>query len=403
MISFLNLKNMEKEIIFSFDEWLLEPDHFAKYSNTHREWTQKNIFEKNSNFDWQSYIECRKKIKWFYASCTLYGKNHGPWTRHEKLLGLFDLPRINDRAHFNLNYNDVTDMRCRSLLEKHKNQQWIVCWSGGTDSTLILASLIKNTKPADRENIIVACNRDSVFEYPSFYFDHVKPNFKVIDLSSAMQNYLTTTNKGNSIIVDGNLGDQIQGNKECLDLAKEGLYELDVHKNMDAVCKFYIKKYNISEKASVWWYNFWMSTIKSADVPVKTFGQFTGWIWYERQAVTKMRSMSQSGLTPKQFESNYVIWYDCPRYRAWSISNNLTHSPKQDVWSFKVDAKKYIFELTKDEWYFNFKQKGYINAFVSPYNSIEEFTAITSDGSRLNETRNLEELLTLLPKHVNLF
>ena len=108
---------------------------------------------------------------------------------------------------------------------------------------------------------------------------------------------------------------------------------------------------------------------------------------------------------PKQFESNYVIWYDCPRYRAWSISNNLNHPSKQDVWSFKVDAKKYIFELTKDEWYLNFKQKGYANAWVSPYNRsrVKEFTAITSDGARLHETQNLEELLTLLPKYVNLF
>jgi len=394
---------MEKEIIFSFDNWLLEPDYFARYYNTHRDWTQKNIFEKNSNFDWQSYIECRKKMKWFYGGGTLHGKNYGPWARHEKLLGLFDLPKINDREHFNLKYNDVTDSRCRSLLEKHKNQQWMVCWSGGADSTVILASLIKNTKPADRENIIVACNRDSVFEYPSFYFDHVKPNFKVIDLSAAMQNRLNATNNDNSIIVDGNLGDQIQGNKEHPNLAKEGLYELDVHKNMDAVCEFYIKKYNITKKASVWWYNFWMSSIKSADVPVKTFGQFCWWIWYERQEPTKMRTMSQSGLTPKQFQSNHVIWYDCPKYRAWSISNNLNHPSKQDVWSYKVDAKKYIFELTKDEWYLNFKQKGYINASVSPYNKIEEFTAITSDGSRLYETQNLEELMTLLPKYVNLF
>jgi hypothetical protein len=153
----------------------------------------------------------------------------------------------------------------------------------------------------------------------------------------------------------------------------------------------------------MWWYNFWMSSIKSADVPVKTVGQFAGWIWYERQAPVKMRSMSQSGLNLKEFESNYVIWYDCPKYRSWAISNNLNHSSKQDVWSFKVDAKKYIFDLTKDEWYFNFKQKGYMNAFVSPYNRVEECTAITSDGSRLYETRNLEELLTLLPKYVNLF
>jgi len=394
---------MKKEIIFSFDDWLLETEYFAKYSNTYRDWTQKNIFERNRNFDWQSYIECRKKIKWFFVGCTLYGKNYGPWTRHEKLLELFDLPRINDRENFNLKYNEITDTRCRSLLEKHKNQQWIVYWSGGTDSTVILASLIKNTKPADRENIVVACNRDSVFEYPSFYFDHVKPNFKVIDLSAAMQNYLTTTNKNNFIIVEGNLGDQINGNKEYLNLTKEGLYELDVHKNIDVVCEFYSKKYNISKKASMWWYNFWMSSIKSADVPVKTVGQFAGWIWYERQAPVKMRSMSQSGLNLKEFESNYVIWYDCPKYRSWAISKHLNDSSKQDVWSFKVDAKKYIFDLTKDEWYFNFKQKGYMNAFVSPYKRIEDFTAITSDGSRLHETQNLEELLTLLPKYVNLF
>jgi hypothetical protein len=218
-----------------------------------------------------------------------------------------------------------------------------------------------------------------------------------------MQNRLTTTNKDNSIIVEGTLGDQLQGNKEGINLAKEGLCELDVNKNIDAVCNFYIKKYNISKKASLWWYNFWMSSIKSADVPVKTFGQLTQWIWYERQAPTKMRSMSQSGLTLEDFKSNYVIWYDCPKYRAWSIAKNLNNFFKQDVWSYKVEAKKYIFDLTKDEWYFNFKQKGYINAFSSTYNRTEEFTAITSNGSRLYETQNLEELLTLLPKYVNLF
>lgn len=394
---------MEKEIIFSFNDWLLEPDYFAKYSKGEisSDWTQKNIFEKNKNFDWQSYIECVKKLKIQAAPLyTLVGKNQGPWIRHKKLFELFDFPEVNSQTNFNLDYNDVTNMRCMSLLEKHKNQQWTVYWSGGTDSTLILASLIKNTKPAGRENIVVACNRDSVFEYPSFYFDHVKPNFKVIELGPAIRNAVTATNKNNSIIVDGNMGDQIQGSKEGVNLVKEGVCGLDVQKNIDAVCKYYEKKYNLSKKASTWWYNTWMFYVKSADIPIKTIGQLHWWIWYEAQVLIKMRSMAQSGLSLEKFKSNYVMWYDCPKYRAWAIKKNLYNFTTKDIWHFKTEAKKYIFDLTKDDWYFNFKQKGYINSFASSYNRLKGFTALTADGSFLYEHQNLEELLNLLPKYV---
>ena len=77
-------------------------------------------------------------------------------------------------------FEQVTDQRCIDLHRTHWHKPWVVMWSGGIDSTLMLTSILRNISPGDFKNIQVWCNSASVYENPKFFMDHIQPNFEVV-------------------------------------------------------------------------------------------------------------------------------------------------------------------------------------------------------------------------------
>ena len=73
--------------------------------------------------------------------------------------------------NFNKTYEDITDARTEDVrkLIIEKNTKFAVAYSGGIDSTLVVASLIKNLTKEQLTNIYIYCDTASVIENPIFY------------------------------------------------------------------------------------------------------------------------------------------------------------------------------------------------------------------------------------------
>ena len=72
-----------------------------------------------------------------------------------EVVDLLDIAPPKYDTNFNKTFADVTDQRYFELHEKYGDSEWLVLWSGGIDSTLILALLRKKFPDIDVETISI--------------------------------------------------------------------------------------------------------------------------------------------------------------------------------------------------------------------------------------------------------
>lgn len=394
-------RNMQ--IAFDTEQWLTSPSFFRRYDQSITdEWIEKNILTKG-NFEWKKYIEFRRN-DWFGGTgfYSRAGKNIGPWKR-DQLVDMFDL-HVPDKKNFKKSFADVTDERCLSLLQTHKDRPWYIHYSGGTDSTTILAALLKHTTSADRERMCVVCNRISVFESPYFYFNFVEPNFKTMDTAEFLLDKHKQTLYEQSIVIDGNLGDQLHRSRAHFKIIQTGFNDFQPKKDPDLFCKFYMQESGLSLSAARWHYDSLLMNIESVDLPMVTMQDWAWWYFFNVYWVTvKLRLLQQLGISYQLFKKSHVIWYDTQDYQSWAIANRQHVRGNIDVFSYKTEAKQYIYELTKDEYYYHFVQKGYNNGFTNKRLQMTSpwFNTVLEDGSFLYAKTDLREILQLLPNHMD--
>ena len=54
---------------------------------------------------------------------------------------------------FNRTFEQVSDQRCLDLRASHWHKPWVIMWSGGIDSTVMMTSILRNISPGDFKNI----------------------------------------------------------------------------------------------------------------------------------------------------------------------------------------------------------------------------------------------------------
>jgi hypothetical protein len=81
---------------------------------------------------------------------------------------------------FDQSFDQVSDQRCLDLRASHWHKPWVVLYSGGVDSMVILISILRTLPPSDFKNIKIWCNNGSIYENPRFFNDYIKPNFECI-------------------------------------------------------------------------------------------------------------------------------------------------------------------------------------------------------------------------------
>lgn len=247
-------------------------------------------------------------------------------------------PAIPEVGSFDETFANVADARGAALWAENKKLS--VFWSGGIDSTVALVGLLKTVPDGRLSDLTVHCNAASIAEYSEFYSDHIQDKLTVSTIPTAVKPtdrywaedvFASTATKEiakalkTSLVVTGELGDQIFGSAGFANDPDKIAKTLDAHLNeekfssfrdeintLNAACPIAIK----SVTTTMWWWNFALK-------------------WSE------VRWRSLTAVQDSADFANVRHFFDTDDFQRWSIANDDLKI-KGTIQSYKWTAKDYI-------------------------------------------------------------
>jgi hypothetical protein len=321
------------------------------------------------------YIDISKRIN----PCRFVSRN-GEWSmpwKHEIIPG-YEMPNYDQT--FNKSFTEVSDNRAIEIKKRiGQGEKFAVMFSGGIDSTVVMAALIKNLSVDELSNVVVCASIETMIENPVFWSKFIQDKFKIID--SHKNKYDDLINQGFTPIT-ADEGDCIHGTIFGLILYNNYDYYID---ELSPIAKTNLQniKYKISDADTHFsqyadilirhlgipsnpefgklFYEKIVHNINTASVPVHSLHDFFWWtifnIKYLNCAVRG--SIYLNDTMDAQTVMNRIInWYSGTEYQLWSmVNNNNGQKIEKTASTYKKAAKDYIWELDRNDWYRNFKVK----------------------------------------------
>jgi hypothetical protein len=308
---------------------------------------------------------------------------------------------------FNLTWEDVTDARTKDIQHLINNNKKIyVQWSGGIDSTCIVVALLKNLNRQSLDQITICLTYDSVMEYPSFYKDHLLPNFKIQDIN---EHPLELHKLQDGILIDGHGADTLSMSMSpSLDVnmaVRQGdLLNQSWRTKPDALID-YLAKVTNSRDFAIWYYDRISESVQSVDLEIETYFDFMWWAGFNYDWISQLFSqwfhkLRYCNKDFQQFRKKYFPWYSNADYQLWSLKNiGVGAKHNNTLRSFKKDAKKYCYDYTNDVWNYRYQIK--ISSRGRPgYIKTGQPFAVTDDFRVLDLEKDLDLILDLWPTHL---
>ena len=316
-------------------------------------------------------------------------------------------------------FEQVSDQRCVNLRDTHWHKPWVILWSGGIDSTVMMTSILRNISPSDFKNIQVWCNRSSVYENPKFFRDHIQPNFEVISDRE-------TNRFCRDVFVFGGEPGFILGLEKYKIYAEQsgidGLgRDLRWNENKDSLVA-YCHKNTVSTSTiefANWLYNSMEENIRSTGLPIHTVREWWWWLLFNQSTPCFLMQQVDQFCFREQHSSyleNFVPWFYSDGYQSWAVHN----LDKIATMKHKSLGKQYIHTVLKDQCYLDFKmklsstgrywkQKSFSqNKQDLPRNkeindlSDDRLFCVMNTGNCLYLDRDFDQIVNLLPEHINL-
>ena len=312
----------------------------------------------------------------------------------------FDMPDYD--PDYNRSWTEVTDQRCLDLRASHWHRPWVLFWSGGIDSTVIVAAIIKNLPRADFDNITIACNAVSIWENPQFYFDHIKPNFKIVN----SKGIFLGDNSQNAYLINSDPADQLFG---CLGGYLDTLHQnpellhTNIINNKDCAIDFFTNI--VDKKFAEWYYHVLVTNANSAGVPATTLYDLMWWSGFNNAwASVKLGFLTQGKRAQlknaKHYIDEFINWFDSKDYQLWSMNrNNVAEQLGANPSEVKLAAKKYIYSVDNNRYYFKFKTK---MPSIDMINRVwvDHWCCIDDQWNLLNLTDHRDQIISMLPDHL---
>jgi len=296
--------------------------------------------------DWQCRSELGQAYDLSQAMIRCYGDTRSCYPRvGRNTIGGHNLglEAVDPTAHASLHLLDfatITDQRLDYLAKKLDDCPWLVCWSGGIDSTVIIASCLRNLHKPDLEKITVFCNLDSIWLAPRFYTEFIKPNFNVLDstgfdIASRVQNWH---------VIDGDLADYLWPSRYAYQLGVDGQYKWQ--RDPGALIDFFSNKLQDRSLAKLFVQAIG-DNIGTTSFTGETNADFLWWINFnfKYQDGVMRKHYRNHHLDFDKIETGYTNWYHDQGYNTWSLLNAEKNNRNLDISQHKICAKKYIQKL----------------------------------------------------------
>ena len=230
--------------------------------------------------------------------------------------------------------------RVQYILDQARQKKIVIAWSGGIDSTLVLAEFLKI---APVSQLTVMLNDLSIKEYPIFYKTYIENKIETVPMNYYNDNLIADLiNNQDSIIVTGQSLDQTFGDEDCAaypeDILKESVekfltrlnpYTRECYTRSIAVCPRKLE--NVKE---LFWWLCYTNCYQN--------GEFN-WMMDVQELVLEKNIF--------HFASNQD-WND------YSVSTPMEIKyPGYDYRNFKLELKRQLHQFTQDQDYTDNKIK----------------------------------------------
>jgi len=265
-----------------------------------------------------------------------------------------------DGVIHNPSFNDLCIERGIELVNHSRSVQkpLVVMWSGGIDSTCVLAALLQACD-GDYSCLKVGMSIHSIRENPNFYYKYIRGKVETLPPHEALVSI-----RFDNILVSGEGADQLFGTdiyrKINSNIGFDSLLDPYTLTNItDFLTSVGMTNYEANK-----WFSIMDSQIKNTQLcEVKTFKDF--WWWYNfcyKWQYVYFRVMIMADtigidiISQKWFNENFKQFFMTESFERWSMLN-----PDQKIgkdWSsYKFPAKEFIYSFDKNEEYKNNKVK----------------------------------------------
>ena len=265
------------------------------------------------------------------------------------------------KNHQDISFEYATDMRAQQVLDDLDNHDLplVVMWSGGIDSTVVLASLLKNSSLSQQKRIIVSMTNASYAENPYFFKNIInKYGISTVDTNQHQFDYT------NAKIVHGDPADALWLGGIILNLSFDNpsAHKEKLANKGEQIIVDYLSTLSDYVYAR-WLYDYGNSTAKLAGFELRTVSDFFWWLIFNfnfsPMCLKHVDEVKSSNLIDyNMFQKNFIQWFSTDIYQIWSIQAQYNQTKFDGtIRSYKMEAKEYIYDLDRNQWYRDYKTK----------------------------------------------
>lgn len=334
----------------------------------------KDIYD-SCSYDGKFFINISRRIN----PCRFVTRN-GEWSLpwKQELIPGFEMPEYD--STFSKTFSQITDEKVLRIRDEiNKGKKYVVMYSGGLDSTVIVAGMIKNLTEAELRNISISASVESIIENPVFWNKYIQDKFTIFDSNTYKyddlieQGYIPiTADEGDcmfgtlfGLTLYNNFDYYIEGlsgdSKQYLQTIKYKISDPDIH--FSNYKDLIIKHLGIPQDPNFGkvLYEKYVHNINTASVPVHSLHDFFWWLIFNMKylnCAVRGALYLNDRVDWKTAIYTVINWYSDTDYQRWSmVNNNNGQKIEKTLSTYKVAARDYIWDLDHNDWYKTFKLK----------------------------------------------
>jgi len=224
-----------------------------------------------------------------------------------------------------------------------------VQYSGGTDSTCVLLSILRSWPKKDLNRVNILMTEDSILEFPEFW-PELKTTFngKIFDAREKYDYF-----HKNGYVITGEGGDQLFGSIVVQNFIEKYSEEI-IHSDWKLpFFNSFINSFNGNKQECAAFLQKYIKTFDYSPFPLKTAFDVAWWWNY----TNKLQSVAYRGLVKdhsilKTYQDRNISFYITKDFLRWSLDNH-DKKIKNTYLSYKWLAKQFIQKYTniEEHWY----------------------------------------------------
>jgi len=245
-------------------------------------------------------------------------------------------------THTDLTFSKIVDRNANDIYA-NKSNPLLVMWSGGIDSTVVIAAFINLGI-----DFTVGYTSSSKDEYPWLFNEIQNNTWPQISMKDVGDVRLDEVQKSYHIVT-GLLADQLIGGENMF--GRGGDYALRIRPRLLEDYKTVVPPYILS---------FFQDSIDAFPGEVKDFCDFLWWLNFNLKYQSMIHTMIFFAKLDTTDTSTYSHFYEGDDFQRWAMSNrelNKEFIVEDNFALYKIESRRYMFDVFHDEDYIKTKRK----------------------------------------------